>query len=53
MESHYTSIFNMMFEHKMSLTEVESLMPWEKEVFVAMLNERIKEANEAAQRNMG
>ena len=35
-----------MQHHKYSLTEVENMLPWEREVYVAMLAKWIKEENE-------
>jgi len=32
--------------HNWSLTEIENLMPWEREVYVGLLIEHIKEENE-------
>jgi len=35
----------MMYWHKYSLTELESMMPWEKELYIGMIiqeNEKIK-----------
>ena len=31
--------------HKYSLTEIENLMPWERDIYVAMLNQHIEEEN--------
>ena len=36
----------MMQHHKYSLTEIENMIPWEREVYVGMLVEWIKEENE-------
>ena len=36
----------MMQHHKYSLSELENMIPWEREVYVAMLVEWIKEENE-------
>ena len=36
--------------HKYSLTELENMIPWEREVYVAMLVEWIKEENERVKR---
>ena len=36
----------MMQHHKYSLTELDNMMPWEREIYVAMLQEHIKEENE-------
>jgi hypothetical protein len=38
--------FALMQHHKYSLTELDNMMPWEREVYVAMLTEYIKEENE-------
>jgi hypothetical protein len=35
-----------MQHHKYSLTELENLIPWEKQIYVTMLQEFIKEQNE-------
>jgi|TARA_R100000005_G_C4998877_1_gene205528 hypothetical protein len=36
----------MMQHHKYSLTELDNMIPWEREVYVTMLVEYIKEENE-------
>ncbi len=36
----------MMQHHKYSLTELENMMPWEREVYVDMLAAWIKEEND-------
>ena len=35
-----------MQHHKYSLTELESMIPWERQIYVHMLIEYIKEQNE-------
>ena len=39
-----------MQHHKYSLTELDNLMPWEKEVYVNFLKNFIKEENEKRRR---
>ena len=39
----------MMQHHKYSLTELNEMLPWEREVYIAMLIEYIKEENEKIQ----
>tara|TARA_B110000902_G_C14236775_1_gene560943 strand:+ start:1621 stop:1752 length:132 start_codon:yes stop_codon:yes gene_type:complete len=39
-----------MQHHKYSLREIESLMPWERDVYVNLLTSYIKEENEKKQR---
>ena len=40
----------MIQHHKWSLTEIEEMMPWERDVYVTLLNEHIKEENERIQK---
>ena len=39
-------MFNLMQHHNYSLTEIENLMPWERDIYVDMLITWIKEENE-------
>ena len=39
-----------MQHHNYSLTDLENMLPWEREIYVDMLIEYIKEENEKAQR---
>jgi hypothetical protein len=41
-----TTNFSLMHHHKYSLTELENMMPWEREIYVEMLTQFIKEENE-------
>lgn len=34
-----------MQHHKYSLTEIENLIPWERDIYVGLLNEYIEEEN--------
>ena len=36
----------MMQHHKYSLTELENMMPWEREIYIGLLQKHIKEENE-------
>ena len=38
--------FALMQHHKYSLTELENMMPWEREVYVTLLTQFIEEENE-------
>ena len=40
----------MMQHHKYSLTELDNMMPWEREIYVGMLIEHIKEEEERIKR---
>ena len=36
----------MMQHHKYSLTELDNMLPWEREIYVALLADHIKKENE-------
>ena len=42
-----------MQHHKYSLTELENMIPWEREVYVTLLANYIKEENEKRRREAG
>lgn len=36
----------MMQHHKYSLTELDEMLPWEREIYIAMLVDYVREENE-------
>jgi hypothetical protein len=38
--------FTMMHFHKYSLTELENMIPWEREIYISLLRNHINEENE-------
>tara|TARA_B100001057_G_C22707235_1_gene894261 strand:- start:249 stop:425 length:177 start_codon:yes stop_codon:yes gene_type:complete len=48
MESFYKLNFALMQYHKYSLTEIENMMPWEREVYTILLEQHLKEEEEKA-----
>ncbi len=44
--NYYKTNFNLMQHHKYSLTELDNMVPWEKQIYVKMLMEYIAEQNE-------
>ena len=40
----------MMQHHKYSLTELENMLPWERQIYVSLLIEHIKAENERLER---
>jgi len=40
---HYKTNFDLMQHHKYSLNEIDEMIPWEKEVYVNMLIDFLKE----------
>tara|TARA_R100000030_G_scaffold39004_2_gene29199 strand:- start:1955 stop:2116 length:162 start_codon:yes stop_codon:yes gene_type:complete len=47
---YYNTVFQLMQHHKYSLSEIDLMIPWEKEVYVSMLIEFIKEEQDKARR---
>ena len=46
LENYFITNFNMMQHHKYSLTELDNLIPFEKEIYVNLLVNHIEEENE-------
>ncbi len=42
-----------MHEHNYSLSELENMIPWERVVYISLLNKHIKEQNEKKKNNLG
>ena len=49
LESYYNVNFALIQHHKYSLTEIENMMPWERDVYVTLLKQYIEEENLKAQ----
>ena len=45
LESYFKLNFSLIQHHKYSLTEIENLIPWERDIYVALLNQYIEEEN--------
>ena len=44
----------MMQDHNYSLSELENMIPWEREIYIMLLSEYIKEENDKAkERDLG
>ena len=53
LESYFKLNFALMQHHKYSLTEIENMMPWERDIYVGLLNQYIEEENlKSKQANM-
>jgi hypothetical protein len=44
--NHYKTNFALMQHHGYGLNELETMMPWEREIYVAMLVDYVKEEND-------
>jgi hypothetical protein len=53
LESYIKINFAMMQHHKYSLTELENMLPWEREIYVSLLQQYIEEENLKAQQQSG
>jgi hypothetical protein len=46
LKNHYTTNFALMQHHKYSLTELDNMIPWEREIYVNLLSNYLKEERE-------
>jgi len=49
--NHYKTNFALMQYHKYSLAEIENMMPFEREIYVAMLMQYLEEEKQRLERN--
>ena len=49
LESYFKLNFALMQHHNYSLTEIENMMPWERDIYLGLLNQYIEEENLKAQ----
>ena len=49
LESYFKLNFALMQHHKYSFTEIENMMPWERDIYLGLLNQYIEEENLKAQ----
>ena len=48
--NYYKTNFAMVQHHGYSLSELENMMPWEREIYLGLLIEHIKEEKERVER---
>jgi len=46
LQNHYLTNFNLMQHHKYSLTELDNMIPFERELYMQLLIQHIKEENQ-------
>ena len=51
--SYYKLNFALMQHHKYSLTELENMIPWEREIYIALLTDHIEKENLRRQQQEG
>lgn len=53
LESYYETNFALMQHHKYSLTELENMLPWEREVYIGLLQNYLEEQKLKQQQSGG
>ena len=53
MFNYYKTNFALKQHHQWSITELEEMLPWEREIYVGLLMEHIKEENERMRKENG
>ena len=53
LKNYYKTNFSLMQHHKYSLTELENMIPWERDIYVNMLIQFIEEENEKIKQRQG
>ena len=48
--NHYKTNFGMIQHHNWSLTELENMLPWEREIYLMLLMKYLEEENERQKR---
>jgi hypothetical protein len=46
--NHFRTNFSLMQHHKYSLHEIEGMIPWEKQIYIDMLHQHIKNLEDQA-----
>jgi hypothetical protein len=47
LQNYFTTIFSLAQHHKWSITEIENMIPFERDIYVDMLIHHLKEIEEA------
>ena len=53
LEAYFRINFALMQFHKYSLTEIENMMPWERDIYLALLRDHIENENLKRQQEEG
>lgn len=43
----------MMYSHNYTLTELDNMLPWEREIYITLLSQRVKEENDLRKQQSG
>jgi hypothetical protein len=47
--NYYQTNFSLMHQHHYSLTEIEDMLPWERVVYIGLLNQHLEKEKQEAQ----
>ena len=50
LESYFKTNFALMQHHKYSLTELENMMPWERDIYIGLLADWVEKENQRIER---
>ncbi len=53
LKAYYESSFAMMQHHKYSLTELENMMPWERDIYQGLLVQHLQKEKEEMEKQSG
>jgi hypothetical protein len=53
LESYFKINFSLMTHYKYSLTDIENMMPFERDIYLLLLNQFVEEENLKAQQSNG
>ena len=53
LKAYYESTFAMMQHHKYSLTELENMMPWERDIYQGLLVQHLQKEKEEMEKQSG
>ena len=53
LQNYFKTNFLLMQEHKYSLTEIENMLPWERDIYVALLQQHLEDEKLKAQQANG
>lgn len=46
MKSYYNNMFTLTHQYKYTLTELENMIPWERDMYISMVNTWVREETE-------
>jgi len=49
LQSYYTNNFSLMKHHQWGLSDLENMLPWERDIYILLTESWVKEQNEKAE----